>query len=1361
MDDHYQYQMIEQGGVQELVIVSMDENSLPCIYLRDIDRVFPNATTISCWGLRIPFVVDASNVPKQPLRIPYLENRVLEVESDNSALEWSHNATAARISAATALGEASLTTVNTVHTAPIPGLLDIDPNDIHSDIDNDANIRDDISVESCHIDMFESATSSSSSEEEVVEPLCRQRRSPHTASALELLTTNAASQSPPRTVQSSNNVSFDSPHDRVTGVTALAPPTKMSAVSSHYLTNSGPELDGQSQPPPPPYQLIDNTIPIDNVLGRISTIKHISQRILTHKYEAASCPHPPLFVLLPENVQHWSRDDILHNKMRLHFLCSCCEHDAGVPSANLNQRTAARKRNVHVHESEGFEIRLDQFQDQMLLIKFGYYILNLLRMLQYGVSLEDVFVQAAFDRPILPTMNTNGTTLSKSGMDTQLFSKLKQNVERSILFMETLLGVRDEYDKEATEAVCFLDMNDFRTLDWIVKRPSYWQSSSTELSSSTASGSSSSDTGSSITDIGRELAMSDVYLGGSGLYKVLGTGDRVQWACEKFYTVHHGNLDRIYSNKLKLLQATFDTHTRSSICTGTSESQLNTRVIMITKIRALLRIDVTIDWDFWRSQLDTLASAMRNEARSISTVALRFSKRVAPLAWNKHSPIRGENQQPISAVIDLIKDRGIKHLILEGDVDLISIPNIGTMDLSNLDILSIMKTNNRGYHYGNNISGGDSIHGNDTLEAGSGTVPQTVRIGSAQDEYIPELTSFLQSCSLLTELSLGFPELIPGHVRILKTCIARLSSLRRVDLFRVLGSRVNNRSNSEEGQGGTAINRKLELSANISASRVTRLYMAECRATAEGKARLLESLEELLMDEGSHLEDLELYFVGFSDKHAHALEVGTQPILEPDYCQLRRLVIHGNGLGYGGAMALRQVLMRATGSDRPSIPQENGMATTIAEPESLSFGTMREETTLMHLELRSMDSLRDHDWSTLLNGSNLQRLLTLDLQGAGFGDRAMATLAMTSRTQDSVSPPHSPTTPTSESSTLASSPPTAPPAFFSPSASLQLQTFRLSSSALSHHGAVYMQEFLSRSIHLSTISLHGFRRVTSGDWIDILARISFRWIEVFEIVSLGYDDDCARYLADRFKTRESIGIVEEDSQAALPAYCVRPSIDSIASAMTTSSISTSSSSTSPSIYRSTRRESFSSRLITSTVSSLSTRQKPRNTDSKENVPLSPSIEALPISRPNPSRKYLEIDLRYTDVSSKGLALLKADVADQAKKVVVHTRDGEEEEDGKELARPRAKFNGDNSAEKDRHNRTVASRVGAFAGASSGTGISPAAILLPSATSFYHGSGGSRSSNHHHHNTDGASDQVITQSTRPSAFMKLKSVFKKH
>jgi hypothetical protein len=55
--------MIEQGGVQELVIVSMDENSLPCIYLRDIDRVFPNATTISCWGLRIPFVVDASNVP--------------------------------------------------------------------------------------------------------------------------------------------------------------------------------------------------------------------------------------------------------------------------------------------------------------------------------------------------------------------------------------------------------------------------------------------------------------------------------------------------------------------------------------------------------------------------------------------------------------------------------------------------------------------------------------------------------------------------------------------------------------------------------------------------------------------------------------------------------------------------------------------------------------------------------------------------------------------------------------------------------------------------------------------------------------------------------------------------------------------------------------------------------------------------------------------------------------------------------------------------------------------------------------------------------------------------------------------------
>lgn len=1304
---------------------------------------------------------------------------MLEVLSDNSEIMWTHDATASRIAAAAAAGEAYLISTPTVHTEPIS--LELDPSYLHSEDDNNgADARDDGSGSEEFFDMTESLASSEDDLGIVEEPveagelISARLRPPHTepriaASSPETSTPVQAQSLISEMLDAGSPFNRDLPptfSDLALPQTATPDPSiPTSSVSSqHHAVPDDSDTDEEIHPPE--YQLIDTNVhPLTDsglsrddiatidpselhlIHQRVTLIKRTCQPILAHIYGAESCPHPPLFVLLPDNPLHWSQDNILQNKMRLHFLCSCCEHE----ETQQTRQSPARRRNVHVHESKGFEIRLDQFQDQMLLIKFGHYILNLLRMLRYGISLDGVFVSAAFDRPASSISN-------KPGADLHLFLNLKQNVGRSIEYTEALLG--DEYDDEAMEAVSSLDMNDFRLLDWIVKRPSYAQPSSAEPASPTNSQSSSSFSNSAATDMVRDLAVSDIHVGGSGLYKVLGSDSQVRWGCEKFYDAHHENLDKVFANKLELMQTTFDHQTRSAVWTATAENQLNARIIMASKIKALFRVDITLDWDYGKLQLDTLAQTLKWEATTVSTLALRLSKRVPPLAWKKNLPTQGEDQQPINAIINLIKNRKIKHLILEGDIDLMSIPNIGTMDFTNLDILSITKTTNRGYNYNNNVASSDcSVHSNDNTETAGVANHQVSRSGLTQDEYIPELISFLPSCSDLTELCLGFSDAIPGHVRILQACITGLANLKRLDLFRVLGNRSFSGSSIKESKSGTTINRKLELSASISASKVTRLYMAECKATGESKAKLLESLEELLMDEGSHLEDLELYFVGFSDKHAHALEVGTVPTLG-DYCRLRRLVIHGNGLGYGGVAALKQVIRRATKSDRrtengdnPTDGSSSGtpMAPTVTEaPESVSFGTMRERTTLMHLELRSMDSLTDSDWADLLSESNLQHLITLDLQGVGFGDRAMRALARTGHTEDSdsTSPPHSPS---SESSSSASMP---PPAFFSSSAPLQLQTLRLNSSALSHKGVVYMQEFLSRLTHLSTLSLHGFRRVTSGHWVEILARISFRWIEMLDIVSLGVDDECSRYLGERIKTREQA--LSSLSEADLPTYYARPSVDSTMSAITTSSASTTSSSASPSSPRAVRRESFSSRLFNTTM------QRRRNTDLVGDIPESPTTAAPLTLRRNPTYKYLEIDLRYTDVSAKALSVLRADMIDQAKKVVIHTRDGEEEEDEdrKELERLKAKLN-DHKESEDRPKRNGKDRItGTYVGTYGGAGISPAAIMIPSGTTPYRGSGGGNVRGNGS-NTNNGSVQQAPQPSKSSTFLKLKNAFKKN
>ncbi|KAF9987772.1 hypothetical protein BGZ75_000131 [Mortierella antarctica] len=1317
-----EYQMLQQRGVQELVEVALDEDGLPCVYLHDIGRRFPNASMISAYGARVGFVLNSSGVPKQPLRIPYLENRVLDVESDNSALEWSREATAARMVAAAASAAPAAPT-NTVHTRPVTNGLGSDCDQhafsgIYNDSDSFNNYGSDSDSNNAEsedfFDMTESVASSDDEEnlqDAQLEELLRPSRMPvpipisppaTTTSFIET-SSSVASERTLGTVQSYErlrlgpltpvpehsyvsghvvtntaiiNTSFqpftrDSPpafeEIEITStqlISAVIPTTD--ADLRHTAVSEAPEED-RLAPAPPSYEVLDSgthrphqpstpmaddalrapAATLDDpaerhlVLDRNRIIKRIAQSILGQKYEADSCPHPPLFVLLPENPLQWSFDNILHNKMRLHFLCDCCRHERTYNTDQDPLTGFAAKQNLHVNDDRGFEVRMDRFEDQLLLIKFGHYILHLLRILQYGVSLDDMFVAAAFDQLVPLPISYKGALV----MNPELHFKQKLNVERSVAFMETLLG--DEYEDEAAEVVRCVDMNDFRLLDSIVKRPPYARSEASRFS---------------VSDSEQDLDLSDIHQGGSGLYKVLQADGNVRWSCAKFYSLSYHKPC-----------AAHDRHTRTVDLSAVNKGQFDIRVIAISKLKALFRIEIMLNWDIEKGHFAGLMMTLQRETKTVSAIVIRLNKHAVPLAWRKGLQSKdGDDQQPISEVISLFKSRNIRHVELEGDIDPMTVPNIGTMDLSNLDILSIMKSNNRGYQQQHKGSPPDSSYS--TVE-GVNNVPASPRTYT-QETYIPQLVSFLNCCSLLTELSLGFPDAVPGHIRILNACMTSLSRLQRLDLYRVLSTSTSGNRNNTTAR----INRKLEFSVSLSASKIMRLYLADCKTTSEGKTKLLESLEELLMDAGPSLEDLELRYVGFNDKHAHALEVGTKPFTGQHACRLRRLVIHGKGLEIGGVSALKRVLRRATKPMRQNNAHSpnrsgNGIGTggtsthsivsmaaaessTSEHLETLSFGIMLEQATLLHLELCSIDSLNDSDWASLLSELSPKRLLTLDLQGVRFGDRAMAMLARNTGDEmdDFLFAP-------SSSSSLSFAP-------------LQLQTLRLGCPTLSHKGVIPLREFLSRLTHLSTLSLHGFRTVTAEQWIDMMARVAFRWIEVIEVVSPGYDDECAQYLGDRIQTRSQPPSTETTSSAdvsresfaepALPLYSTQSPATTSSDDATVTAASTSSDPISGTRFE--RRDSISSRFfgsITSSSLALNGRKRSLEKSSLEKSPGNLPALALQTSStapPSPSQKYLEIDLRYTDVSAKGLSLLRSQMGGQAKKVIVRTRDDEEREE---------------------------------------------------------------------------------------------------
>ncbi|KAG0029129.1 hypothetical protein BGZ82_008117, partial [Podila clonocystis] len=954
-----EYQTFELRGEQELVQASYDEEGLPCVFLHSISSVFPNTRSVYSYGVQVPFSTDRWGHQKMPLRIPYFENRVLEVVTGDTGLEWSRDATATRIAAAVAAGisyNSSNTQLNTVHTDPLPGILsDNDDDDVSIDmIESDASSFEEVVSEDEDEDEQEYAQSIS------ISTSIRSTQNHGIVHSLERITLRP----PPFTTPA---IPEDAAEDL--------------ALPSYELEDNGTIRLGTQA------EHVVNVVPtvLDDpaerhlVHNRVEFIRRISKKIILQDYGSAECAHPPLFIILPENPLQWS-PNILHNKMRLHFLCDRCMHEMSLYTGS-NSPNSTSQHNIHT-VGPGFEIRLDQYTDQQVFVKFGHYILNLLRMLQYGVYFEGYFVAAAFDRTVPPL--TSGATAVAGKMDVQLFFKFKTNVERSIAFMEALLG--DDYEDEQAEMICRLDTNDFRLLDQIVKRPPYAQTASTELTATV--------------DHDRDPSLTDCYQGGSGLYKVHSQTGYARWACGNLYKHQHETLDKVFADRLKYLQASMNPHTRAAVIKATNEQILGTRVISISKIRTLFRIDLTLDWVFEKDQLSIVTDILRQDATSVSSIAIRFGKKVPSIVWKD-----GQHHQQIDGVVNLLKHQQIKHAILEGDVDLTSVPNIGTMDFSNLDVLCMIKTNNRPAPFtavSPSSQDGTHVH-----------VVTPLPKACTQDIYIPRLTSFLQSCVFLTELSLGFPDVVPGHIRILQTCITALTRLRP--------------------------------------SHTTRLYLSECKTVGDGKTRLLESLEELLLDEGAYLEDLELRFIGFNDKHAHALEFGTRRVNGKHSCRLRRLVIHGNGLESRGASAFRRVIKRATRFRRMRDLHETsagGIPAPPAQPEEgeLSFGNMLVLPTLTHLELCSLDSVDDADWARLLSDLNPTRLITLDLQGVWFGDEAMAALAR-AHNQDtddanSSSPPLTPLERTFP----------APPAFFSASLPLELQTLRLSCSTLSRKG---------------------------------------------------------------------------------------------------------------------------------------------------------------------------------------------------------------------------------------------------------------------------------------------------------------------
>ncbi|KAI8358941.1 hypothetical protein B0O80DRAFT_495588 [Mortierella sp. GBAus27b] len=117
-------------------------------------------------------------------------------------------------------------------------------------------------------------------------------------------------------------------------------------------------------------------------LDQLALLQNRVQALMNQTYELHEYPIPRLFVVLPQNTSSWNPMDFFSNKFRLYFLCECGDH--------TRRPTSKIPHHIHLAKHEGYEIaRPNEFFQQ-----YGNYVLTILKMLKFGVSVVGVAVPA-------------------------------------------------------------------------------------------------------------------------------------------------------------------------------------------------------------------------------------------------------------------------------------------------------------------------------------------------------------------------------------------------------------------------------------------------------------------------------------------------------------------------------------------------------------------------------------------------------------------------------------------------------------------------------------------------------------------------------------------------------------------------------------------------------------------------------------------------------------------------------------------------------------------------------------------------------------------------------------------------------
>ncbi|KAI8348933.1 hypothetical protein B0O80DRAFT_501642 [Mortierella sp. GBAus27b] len=345
-------------------------------------------------------------------------------------------------------------------------------------------------------------------------------------------------------------------------------------------------------------------------LDQLSLLQNRVQALMNQTYELHEYPIPRLFVVLPQNTSSWNPKDWVSNNFRLYFLCECGDH--------TRRSTSKIPHHIHLAKHEGYEItRPKEFFQQ-----YGNYVLTILKMLKFGVSVAGVAIPAISHLIRVEALDQATSSLKS------LTGNLQTGMEQAIGCLEKATadnngprdGPRDgaSHQMENNEA---LEGADLRKLETFLKNKD----------------------GSKV-------------LG--NLYRTTTSEGHVKWVCIDHYREnYHEKTSKVFRDTVESMGGSFDENIGRVSVHIRSKVQADQFYGALEKAKSVFELDIGLDWDTTYNDFKKLRDCLIKT--NVGAVHINLHRQDVPASdilnrGKRHDPILEIMRHPSTHSVSIV-----------------------------------------------------------------------------------------------------------------------------------------------------------------------------------------------------------------------------------------------------------------------------------------------------------------------------------------------------------------------------------------------------------------------------------------------------------------------------------------------------------------------------------------------------------------------------------------------------------------------------------------------------------------------------------------------------------------------------------